>query len=116
MAAEERALEAELSADETCEPALLVREANSDESELASEPVAVDRAEFIDEARLASSEVMVSTPEDASLMMEDMALDKADVTDASLLVRLLSRLSVTAVRSGEGVSWACFIYTLKNDD
>lgn len=93
--ADEAALEEELFALDARDEALLVRDASSDDRELALDPVAVASTELMDEASLLSSEVMEETADSPALLIEERAEDSSELADDMALARLEALLGST---------------------
>lgn len=88
LAADEAALVAELFTLETWDAALLVRDANSDDRELALVPVAVARTELIEATSLLRREVMEEISDSPALLAEEMTEDTTELADDRALDRL----------------------------
>lgn len=87
---EETRLVAELRTDVALEAPLLVREASSDDKELALEPVAVASSELMEDSRLAISELTDERADDTSLLAETEALDTTELAEDKRLEMLLA--------------------------
>ena len=94
----------------TCELTDLVNELRTDEREAASEPVAVESWELIDERSLAASELIDETLEDASEVMEEtwdpreeVRLERSEAMEVATEVAEPRRPPVVVVV----VCWAC---------
>lgn len=105
----EAALPAASVADEAASEAELLRPASSEEREEAAEPVAVDSADWMEEARLAAEPVMDSRADDSVSEAED-AMPEAseardDVSESSDEETPVGR-RLASVMVGPVVSWA----------
>lgn len=88
-------LAAELCALDTLEAALLVRDASSEDKELALEPVAVASTELREEAWLFNSEVMEAISDEPALLTEERAEESTELADDIALDRLETLLGST---------------------
>lgn len=96
-------------AEETLDPAELLRLASAEDKEAAAEPVAVESSDWMDEARLLVSEVMEFRADETSDEAEDRRDEIADpIEEVTLAAELASVLLMLMLMLDEVVvvSWA----------